>query len=79
MRRRRRNGDAAARYADAARRAQCTLALGRLNEHSASLFAAVAPQHARLAAQLAALNLRPLPPLAPSSSRAWLGARSNLY
>ncbi len=58
---------------------QCTLALGRLNEHSLALFSAVAPEHPRLAEALRALNLQPLPPLAPSSTRGWLGQRPNLY
>ncbi len=59
--------------------AQRTLSLGRLTEHTLSLFAAVAAEHPRLAARLRALNIQPLPPLAPSSSTAWLGQRSNLY
>jgi hypothetical protein len=55
------------------------LQLGRLNEHTLSLFAAVAPENPRLAAQLRALNLQPLPPLAPSSGRAWLGQKPHLF
>ena len=58
---------------------QVTLQLGRLNEHTLSLFQAVAPENPRLAAQLRALNIQPLPVLAPSSGRAWLGQKPHLY
>lgn len=64
---------------DAAHSQQCTLQLGRLNEHTLSLFAAVAPENPRLAEQLRALNLQPLPPLAPSAGRAWLGQKPHLF
>ena len=58
---------------------QVTLQLGRLNDHTLSLFQAVAPENPRLAAQLRALNIQPLPVLAPSSGRAWLGQKPHLY
>jgi len=44
-----------------------------------SLFKAVAPEHPRLAAQLRALNIQPLPVLAPSAGRAWLGDKPHLF
>ena len=56
-----------------------TLALGRLTPRTAELFLAVAPKHPQLAALLASLQLRPVPPLPVASGRPWLGDQPHLW